>query len=87
MAIPLVVQVWLFATPVIYPSTLVEGALRYVYAVNPMVSVVDGVRWAVLGTPAPVAGQVAISAAVALGGLLAGVAYFRRTEQFFADII
>jgi homopolymeric O-antigen transport system permease protein len=87
VAVPLLVQIWLFATPVIYPATFVTGAWRYLYAANPMVSVSEGVRWTMLGTPAPLAGQVAISSAVALLGAFVAIAYFRRTERFFADII
>ena len=71
----------------IYPGSLVTGAWQYVYALNPMVSVVNGVRWALLGAPAPEALAVAISAAVALIALVAGIAYFRRTELFFADVV
>jgi lipopolysaccharide transport system permease protein len=87
VAVPLMIQVWLFTTPVIYPGSLVEGTWRYVYSLNPMVSVVDGVRWAILGAAAPLAGGVAISAAVALVVTAAGIVYFRKTEHFFADLI
>jgi lipopolysaccharide transport system permease protein len=87
VATPLLVQAWLFATPVIYPGSLVTGGWQYVYALNPMVSVVSGVRWAMLGAPAPDPGPVAISVAVALALLAAGIAYFRRTELFFADVV
>jgi lipopolysaccharide transport system permease protein len=87
IAVPLIVQVWLFTSPVIYPGSLVEGAWRYVYALNPIVSVVDGVRWALLGAAAPLPGAVAISAAVALAVTGAGVVYFRMTEHYFADLI
>ena len=87
VAIPLLVQLWLFATPVIYPGSLIAGGWRYVYALNPMVSVIDGVRWGFLGAPAPEAAMVAISAAAAVGVLVAGAVYFRRAERFFADIV
>ena len=87
VAVPLMVQIWLFMTPVIYPGSLVEGGWRYVYALNPMVSVVDGVRWAILGAAAPLAGGVAISVGVALVIAAAGIVYFRKTEHFFADLI
>jgi lipopolysaccharide transport system permease protein len=87
VAVPLMIQIWLFTTPVIYPGSLVQGAWRYVYALNPMVSVVDGVRWAILGASAPLAGGVAISVAVALVILAVGIVYFRKTEHFFADLI
>jgi lipopolysaccharide transport system permease protein len=87
VAIPLLMQIWLFATPVIYPGTLIGGAWRYVYALNPMVSVIGGVRWALFGLDAPLVGAVAISAAVALILLVAGAVYFRRSENFFADVV
>ena len=87
VAVPLMIQIWLFATPVIYPGSLVEGAWRYVYALNPVVSVVDGFRWALLGARAPEPAVVAISATVAVACLCAGLAYFRKTEQFFADVV
>ena len=87
VAVPLLVQLWLFSTPVIYPGSLITGDWQYVYALNPMVSVVDGVRWAFLDTPAPDPATVAISTGVAALLLLAGVAYFRRAERFFADIV
>jgi lipopolysaccharide transport system permease protein len=87
VGIPLFVQIWLFATPVVYPGNLVTGAWRYVYALNPIVSVIDGVRWAVLGTHPPAAGPVLISVSVAVALLLAALVYFRRTERYFADLI
>jgi lipopolysaccharide transport system permease protein len=85
--VPLLIQVWLFATPVVYPGTLVTGALQYVYALNPMVSVVTGARWALLDAPAPNWGAVAISTAVAAIGAFAALLYFRRTQHYFADIV
>jgi lipopolysaccharide transport system permease protein len=87
VAVPLFVQLWLFATPVIYPGTYITGAWHYVYALNPMVSVIEGVRWAFLGTPAPGGWSVVISAASALAMLVAALVYFRRTERFFADVV
>jgi len=87
MAVPLFMQIWLFATPVIYPGSLVEGAWKYVFALNPMTSVVAGSRWALLGTAAPELAQVLISTSVALVLLAGGLTYFRRTELFFADVV
>jgi lipopolysaccharide transport system permease protein len=87
VAVPLLIQAWLFATPVIYPGSLVTGAWAYVYAVNPMVTVVDGVRWTLLGTEPPNAAGVAISVTVALCVGAAALGYFRRTELFFADVV
>jgi lipopolysaccharide transport system permease protein len=87
VAVPLLVQMWLFLTPVVYPASLVGGAWQYVYSLNPMVAVVSGVRWAVLGTPGPSVASVAISAGVALCLLVGGLVYFRRVEHYFADVI
>jgi lipopolysaccharide transport system permease protein len=87
VAIPLLIQFWLFATPVFYPGSLVEGNWQYVYALNPMVSVIEGVRWGFLQTPAPSAGAVAVSAAAALVLVAVGVVYFRSGERYLADII
>jgi lipopolysaccharide transport system permease protein len=87
VGIPLLVQVWLFATPVVYPGSLVTGLWRYVYALNPMVSVIDGVRWAVLGTHAPAVGPLLVSITVAVVTLFAALVYFKRTERYFADLI
>jgi lipopolysaccharide transport system permease protein len=85
--IPLLVQLWLFASPIAYPITLVPEAYRALYAVNPMVSVIGGVRWALLDTDAPSALSILVSFVTACAMLLVGVAYFRRTERTFADII
>jgi homopolymeric O-antigen transport system permease protein len=87
VAVPLIVQLWFFATPVIYPGTYIKGAWHYVYAINPMVSVIEGVRWGFLSTPAPEGLSVAISTASALVLLVVGLVYFRRTEHFFADVV
>ncbi len=85
--LPLAIQVWLFVSPVAYPATLVKGGWQYVYAINPMVSAIGGMRWAILGTPLPSAGAVAVSITSATLLLVAGLLYFRRTERFFADIV
>jgi lipopolysaccharide transport system permease protein len=87
MAVPLMMQIWLFATPVIYPSSLVEGTWKYIFALNPMTAVVEGCRWALIGTPAPELATLLISAGVAIIALIAGLAYFKRTELFFADVV
>jgi lipopolysaccharide transport system permease protein len=87
VAVPLAVQIWLFATPIVYPGTLVTGAWQYVYALNPMVSVITAARWAILDTEPPVAGAVAISVATAFLMLLGALVYFRRTERYFADVV
>jgi lipopolysaccharide transport system permease protein len=85
--LPLAIQVWLFLSPVAYPASLVHGGLKYLYAVNPMVSAIGGMRWAMLGTPAPAGGQIAVSVGAVLLVLAAAFLYFRRTERYFADIV
>jgi lipopolysaccharide transport system permease protein len=87
VAVPLILQFWLFASPIVYPASLITGSWQYLYAVNPMVSVINGVRWALLGAPAPEPLAVAISAVSAIAILVAAVVYFRRNERFLADII
>ena len=85
--VPFLVQLWLFLTPVVYPGALVpEGPLRVLYALNPMVGVVEGFRWALFGTAIDTA-LVLPSALMVLFLLAAGTIYFLKTEQFFADVI
>jgi homopolymeric O-antigen transport system permease protein len=85
--VPFLVQCWLFATPIAYPSSLLPEPWKTVYALNPMVGVVEGFRWALLNTqPAP--GPILWVSAAAAVVLLAGTAlYFRRMEKTFADIV
>ena len=84
--VPFLVQVWMYASPVIYPSSMVPARYRGLYALNPMVGVIDGFRAALLGTgPVPWA-AVATSCGVGLLLLGTGVLYFRRTERVFADV-
>jgi lipopolysaccharide transport system permease protein len=71
----------------VYPGSLVSGDWIYVYALNPMVTVLNGARWALLGAEAPNIATVGISVGAALLILAAGMAYFRRTELYFADVI
>jgi lipopolysaccharide transport system permease protein len=85
--LPLAVQVWLFLTPVAYPASLVHGAWQYVYALNPVATAITGLRWAMLGTSAPSAVDIGVSAAAASVALTAGVLYFRRSEHDFADVV
>lgn len=86
-AMPLLTQLWLFASPIAYSSTLVPDTWQWLYALNPMVGVIDGFRWALLGSVDPPDYTLAISAAVTLVALIGGLAYFRRTERTFADVI
>jgi lipopolysaccharide transport system permease protein len=87
VAVPLLIQLWLFASPIAYPASLITGDWQYLYALNPMVTIVEGMRWAFLGSDAPSLGVVACSTAGAIAILAVGVVYFRRAERFFADVI
>jgi len=81
------VQFWMFATPVAYPSSIVPEKWRVLYGLNPMVGVVDGFRWALLGKPDSPGLPLLISVIVVLMLLVGGLYYFRRLEQQFADIV
>lgn len=85
-AVPFLVQIWLFASPVAYSITLVPENLRPWLALNPMTGVIVGFRWALLGGDRPDAAIFA-SAAATVVILILGIAYFRRVERFFADMI
>jgi lipopolysaccharide transport system permease protein len=84
--LPLLTQLWLFATPVAYSMSLVPPAWQFWYALNPMVGVVESFRWALLGERAFPA-TVWVSTAATVVALVGGLFYFRRTERTFADII
>jgi lipopolysaccharide transport system permease protein len=86
-AVPFLLQLWLFVSPVAYPSSLLSGAGKVAYGLNPMAGAIDGFRWALLGTPAPAIGMLVASTAVTLVALVSGLFYFRRIESTFADLI
>jgi len=86
-AVPFLVQTWLFATPIAYPSSLIPEVWRPVYALNPMVGVVEGFRWALLGANTAPGPMIAVSSLAAVTMLAAGALYFRRTERIFADVV
>jgi lipopolysaccharide transport system permease protein len=85
--VPFMTQLWLFVSPVVYPSSLLGEPWRTLSAINPMVGVIDGFRWAVLGEGSAPVELMLISAASALVVLLAGLIYFARVERDFADVI
>lgn len=85
--IPVLVQFWLFLTPVVYPSSLVPEAWRTLYSLNPMVGVVEGFRWALLGTESATGAMIFVSAAAVLALTVGGLLYFRRMERDFADVV
>ncbi len=84
--VPFLTQLWMFATPVAYPSSLLPEPWQTLYGLNPMAGVVEGFRWALLGAggaPKPI---ILVSALVAVGLLVSGTYYFRRMERTFADV-
>ncbi|HVF21578.1 MAG TPA: ABC transporter permease [Pyrinomonadaceae bacterium] len=85
--ISFLVQFWLFATPVAYPSSLIPAQWRVLYGLNPMVGVVEGFRWSLLGKPESPSALVLVSTIVVVTLLVGGLYYFRRMEQQFADVV
>jgi lipopolysaccharide transport system permease protein len=85
--VPFLIQIWLFATPVAYPTSLVPEQWRALYALNPMVGVVDGFRWALLGTSDPPRLTAAVSVVTVMLLMTGGLFYFRRMERTFADLV
>lgn len=81
------VQFWLFATPVAYPSSIVPENWRALYGLNPMAGVVEGFRWALLGKSSPPSTMLFVSVVVVFVMLTGGLYYFRRMEQEFADVV
>jgi len=85
--IPFVTQLWLFATPIAYPSSMISEPWRTLYALNPMVGVVEGFRWALLGTGSAPGPILLMSSLAAVAIFVGGLFYFRRMEKSFADVI
>ena len=86
-AVPFLVQFWMFASPVTYPSSLVPAQWRALYGLNPMAGVIEGFRWALLGTETAPGPMMGVSVLAALALLISGAFYFRRMERTFADIV
>jgi lipopolysaccharide transport system permease protein len=84
--IPFIIQIWLFASPVVYPVSMLPPSWQYIYALNPMVGVIEGFRWALLGTKPPDF-LILVSAVVVVLLLVGGLFYFKRMEQYFADVV
>lgn len=85
--VPFLVQLWMFGSPVAYPSSLLHEPWRTVFGINPMVGAVEGFRWALVGTSYTPGAMAAVSAVVAAFLLVSGAFYFRRMERTFADRI
>ncbi len=85
--VPFMTQIWLFATPIAYPSSLLSEPWRTLYGINPMAGVVEGFRWALLGTETAPGPIIIVSSIMALLLLVSGAFYFRRMEKTFADVV
>jgi len=85
--IPFLTQIWLFATPVAYSSTLIPESWRALYGLNPMAGVVEGFRWALLGKAEGPGALLAVSVTIVILILIGGLYYFRRMEKTFADVV
>ena len=85
--IPFLIQIWMYVSPVAYSSSLVPEQWQGVYALNPMVGVIEGFRWALLGTAWQYSGFVLLSVLVVLVALVSGMIYFHRMEETFADVV
>jgi lipopolysaccharide transport system permease protein len=88
--VPFLVQIWLFATPIAYGASLLDEFgthWQILYALNPMVGVVEGFRWALLGTGGGPGPMLAASSLAAILILVGGAFYFRRLERSFADVV
>ena len=86
-AVPFLMQIWMFVSPIVYPVSLVPESWRWLYGLNPMAGVIEGFRWALLGQTVPDVTVMTVSTLVFFGFLLAGVVYFRQMERQFADVI
>ena len=85
--VPFLIQIWMFASPVVYPVSLVPEKWRLLYSLNPMVGVIEGFRWAVLGKAAPDLTIIGLSSVMVLASLVGGLVFFKRMEKTFADDI
>jgi lipopolysaccharide transport system permease protein len=85
--LPFLVQFWMFASPVAYPSSLVPEKWRWLYGLNPMAGVIEGFRWSLAGKGEPPGHLIFVSAGVVAAVLLSGIAYFQKMETTIADVV
>jgi lipopolysaccharide transport system permease protein len=85
--LPFLLQIWMYASPIVYPVTLVPERWRLLYSLNPMVAIIQGFRWTLLGTAPPSAAAMILTVTLTVVLLLGGLVYFRRAERSFADVI
>jgi len=84
--IPFLIQIWLFASPVVYPASLLPESYQLIYGLNPMAGVIEGFRWALLGMNPP-SSMILISTLIVIILDISGAFYFKRTEKIFADVV
>lgn len=84
--VPFIIQLWMYASPVVYPASMIPEAIRPLYGLNPMAGVIEGFRWVLLGTEIP-GTMIFVSVGVVGVLLVSGMFYFRRMEQYYADIV
>jgi lipopolysaccharide transport system permease protein len=85
--VPFLIQFWMYASPIVYPASVVPEKWRVVFALNPMTGVIEGFRWALLGSQSPDFSVMIASATVVLLLLFGGLVFFRRMERTFADVV
>ncbi len=85
--LPFLVQIWMYASPVVYPVSMIPERWKFLYSLNPMVGVIEGFRWALLGAEQPYFAAMGLSVLFVTIALLGGIVYFKKMERFFADVI
>lgn len=85
--IPFLLQFWMFASPIVYPASMIPERYRIIYALNPMTGVIEGFRSALLGKTTFPTEMVLMSAGISLGLFILGLIYFKQVERYFADVI
>jgi lipopolysaccharide transport system permease protein len=85
--IPFLIQFWMFITPIAYPASMIPEQYRLIYSLNPMTGVVEGFRWALLGSGQPPDAMLWVSSTISVLMLITGLFYFRRMERTFADVV
>jgi lipopolysaccharide transport system permease protein len=85
--LPFLIQIWMYASPIVYASSIVPDSVRWLYALNPMVGLIEGFRFAILGVTPPDAFALTVSVTAAFGLLTSGLIFFQRMERSFADVI
>jgi len=86
-AMPLVTQIWMFATPIVYPASMVPEQWRWLYNLNPLAGIIEGFRWALLKTPPPGLDRIAVTVVFVSAFLLLSMSYFNRMARKFVDVI